>query len=419
MTTADLPPFLRGVRVVECSMLEPGTLGMLLAALGADVIKVEAPGQGDYVRRMAWPFVHGVSLLHWHVNRGKRSIALDLASDAGRQVFLDLAAVSDIVVEGMRPGALARRGLGPDVLREVNRRLVFVTLSGFGRSGPYRNLPSHGLAYDAWAGVAPPAFDEHGRPFIADGTAVGTRTAPVWAAMTVLAAVLRAREHGVGAEIDVAQADAAAMTNWLAIEGAMAYRRPDDEVTGNPTDGGERRRPGLGGMADAVRYQYYRSRDGMILFMASERSFWRNFCVGVGREDLFERFPGEAYADHARGNEELRDELAAIFASRTTAEWVTFADGADTTIAPVNDGESILDDPQFAHRFPWTSAEEAGADLLPLPVELVGEELPPLPRAPTVGEHTDDILQGVLSYRRERIDALAAAGGFGPAETLS
>jgi crotonobetainyl-CoA:carnitine CoA-transferase CaiB-like acyl-CoA transferase len=394
-------------------MLEPGTLGMILASFGADVIKVEAPGQGDYVRKMAWPFVHGVSLLHWHVNRGKRSITLDLASDAGRGIFTDLVRGAEVVIEGMRPGALARRGLGPDELHKVNERLVFVTLSGYGSSGPYRDLPSHGLAFDAWAGTAPPAFDDRGRPRIADGTPVGTRTAPVWAAAAVLAAVLRARSEGIGAVLDVAQTDAAAATNWLAIEGTKAYERGEDEVTGNPTDGGERRAPGLAGMAEGVRYQYYRSSDGVVLFMASEQKFWENFCTGVGRRDLFERWPGEQYADHARGNEELHAELERIFAGRTSAQWVAFAGEVDTPICPVNDATSILSDPHFVARFPWIPAEQAGAELMPLPVVLHGEETPRIPRAPTVGEHTLDILSNVLGYSPEKIADLERSGALG------
>jgi crotonobetainyl-CoA:carnitine CoA-transferase CaiB-like acyl-CoA transferase len=339
--------FLGDLRVIECSMLEPSTMGMLLASFGADVIKVESPDRGDYVRQMAWPFVSGVSLLHWHVNRGKRSIALDLANPRGREVFLDLVRGADILIEGMRPGSLERRDLGVKVLRRANPALVYVTLSGFGGTGPYRGLPSHGLAYDAWAAVAAPSVDDKGRPCIPDSTPIGTRVAPVWAVAAALAAVLRARAEGTGAVLDVAQSDAAAAVNWLAIEGTKAYQRSEEEVTGNPADGGVRRPPGLAGMAESVRYQYYRSRDGIVLFMASEREFWENFCRGVDREDLFSRFPGARFADHARGNEELRGELESIFGSRTTAEWVSLAGQWNVPICPVNDAASILDDPQF------------------------------------------------------------------------
>ena len=146
---------LAGVRVLESSLLEPAALGMTLADLGAEVIKVEPPG-GDYVRTMAWPIIDGVSLLHWHVNRGKRSVQLDLRTDAGVDLYLDLAARSDVVIEAMRPGALARRGITVERLRERRPDLVICSVSGWGMTGPYSKLPAHGIGFDAWAGLAPP-----------------------------------------------------------------------------------------------------------------------------------------------------------------------------------------------------------------------------------------------------------------------
>ena len=128
-------------------MLGPGALTTNLADLGADVIKVEPP-QGDYGRQMTWPIVNGVSLLFLHISRGKRSIVLDLRTDEGRNIFLELVRDADAVVEAMRPGGLERRGLGFAALRAVNPKIVFVTISGYGMTGPYRDMPSHGIAYD-------------------------------------------------------------------------------------------------------------------------------------------------------------------------------------------------------------------------------------------------------------------------------
>jgi crotonobetainyl-CoA:carnitine CoA-transferase CaiB-like acyl-CoA transferase len=405
---------LAGVTVVECSLLEPGQVGMILGSLGADVIKVEAPGAGDYSRRLGWPIVDGVSLLHWHVNQAKRSITLDLRDDEGAAVFLDLTRTADIVVSGMRPGALARRGLGYQQLCEVNPRIVFCELSGYGATGPYRDMPSHGVGFDAWAGCTPPAVDEEGLPFIPPAPVIGSRVGPVWAATAVLAGVLRARETGRGCEIDVAQADAAAYTNWIVPEGNRAYQRPEPEVTGHPADGGARRAPGLGGSKEAVRYQYYRSRDGHVLFMASEREFWRNFCVAVGREDLYDRRPGERYGDHATGDRETRRELQKIFEQRTTAEWAELGDRANTPIAPVHDGHTILDDPHFRHRFPWRPAATHGTDLMPIPIHYTGEDLPDPRRAPGNGEHTVEILRDHLGYDDARIAALLDRGAPHP-----
>lgn len=405
---------LRGVRVVECSLLGPAAVGMHLADLGAEVIKVEGPG-GDYVRRMAFPIVDGVSLLHWHLNRGKGSVVLDLRSPEGVEVFLDLVSQADVVVEAMRPGALARRGITFERMCAANPRIVYCSVSGYGLTGPYRDLPSHGIAYDAWAGVVRPATDANGFPTIPSYTAIGINAGPLYAAMGILAGLLRARATGKPCWLEVAQSDAAAAFNWNGIEGNKAYERPESEVTGNDGDGKGPRRPvGDNSMTDSVRYQFYRTKDGMVLFMASEQAFWRNFTYGVGRPDLFEKFPGAKVADHARGNVELRRELAAIFATRTTAEWVQFGLEVNTPISPVNDVRSITRDPHFRARIGFRPWQECGTDLMPSPVRLVGESLPALEKAAVEpGRDTEAVLREVLGYSEERVRALAAAGVLG------
>ena len=414
-TTTSLPTgaLLAGVRIVESSLLGPNAVGMHLGDLGAEVIKVENPG-GDYVRKMAFPIIDGISLLHWHLNRGKRSVVLDLRTPAGVEVYLDLVRGADAVVEGMRPGALARRGLSFERLQEANPRIVFCTLSGYGMTGPYKDMASHGIAYDAWAGVARPTADASGAPCIPSYTTIGINAGPLYAALGICAAIIRARASGRGCRFEVAQSDAAAAFNWNGIEGNKAYERPEDEVTGNDGDGKGARRPvGDDSMTEAVRYQYYESRDGVVLFMASEREFWKNFCEGIGRPELFAANPGARFADHARGNVALRRELVEIFKSRTTAEWIEFGKRVNTPIAPVNTTRTIADDPQFQERFPWLPFRQHGTDLMPSPIRLIDEELPVPTKAPTVGQNSDDVLADVLGYGAEQIAALRAKGALG------
>jgi crotonobetainyl-CoA:carnitine CoA-transferase CaiB-like acyl-CoA transferase len=391
-------------------------MGGLLADLGADVIKVEPPG-GDYGRRMTWPIVRSQdgqtesSLLSLHVNRGKRSIVLDLKVTQAVEVYLDLVRSADVAIEAMRPGALARRGLDYARMRSVNPRIVFCSLSGYGATGPYRDLPSHGIAYDTWAGQVPVARDEEGFPYISEHASIGIHAGPLYGALAILASVLKARETGEGCSIEVAQSDSAAFFDWYRIETWRSYDRPDDEVYGNATDGGERRPPGTGGMREGVRYQIYESKDGFVLFMASEQEFWRNFCEGVGRPDLFERWPGAKYADHARGNHELRTELARIFTTRTTADWVAFGRHHNTTIAPVNTPQTIIQDPQFKARLPWIPKERLNADMLPYPARFQDGSSPPEPgRAPSAGQDTDEILAEVAGYDPDRIRSLRQTG---------
>jgi crotonobetainyl-CoA:carnitine CoA-transferase CaiB-like acyl-CoA transferase len=403
---------LSGLRVVECSMLGPAAITSALVDLGAEVIKVEPPA-GDYIRGMTWPIVEGVSLMHLHVNRGKRSVTLDLRNDDAKAVFRDLARTADVVVEAMRPGALERLGLGPSRLRADNPQLVFAGISGYGATGPYKDLPSHGIAYDTWAGIVAPATDDEGFTYIPEHVSIGIYAAPLYGALGILAAVIRARATGQGADLELAQSDAAAAFDWYRSETWKAYERPADEVTGNASDDYVRRAPGTAGMREGVRYQIYATKDGHVLFMASEQAFWKNFCDGVDRADLFERWPGSTYADHARGNRELQRELRDIFATRTSAEWMELGGRVNTPIAPVNTPQTLADDPQFRHRLGWIPAERLGADQLPNPVKFVGEQLPLPDKAPTVGEHSYEVLRACCDYDDAEIARLRKSGALG------
>ncbi len=409
---ATTPP-LHGIRIIECSALGPAQITTPLVDLGAEVIKVEPPA-GDYIREMTWPIVEGTSLMHLHLNRGKRSLVLDLRTEAGVRILKELAATADVVVEAMRPGSLARRGVGFDDLREINPKIVFCTISGYGMTGPYRDYPSHGIAYDTWAGIVKVATDDEGFTYIPEHVSIGINAGPLFGALGILAAVIRARDSGEGSYIDVAQSDAAAAMDWYRSESWRAYERPESEVTGNKADGYQRRAPGTAGMVEGVRYQVYETSDHQhVLFMASEQAFWKNFCEGVDRLDLFERWPGSKYADHARGNRELQAELRDIFRTKTAKEWLDFGGDINTPIAPVNTPKTLLDDPQFADRFPLLPAADMGADQLFTPLHFVGEELPHPAKAPTVGQHTEDVLRSVLGYDDNQISTARDGGAFG------
>lgn len=407
--------------MLECSLLGPAALGSHLVDFGAEVIKIEAPS-GDYVRQMTWPIIHeggrtegsGVSLLHLHVNRGKKSLVLDLKQPEAKQAFEELVKVSDVVIEAMRPGFLDKLGLGFERLKELNPRIVMCTISGYGATGPYRNLPSHGIAYDTWAGQSVIGTDDDGFERLQDVANIGINAGPAFGAMSVIAALFRARTTGEPACMEIAQSDAAAYFDWYRIEGFHAHQQSEEFVTGNASDGFVRRDPGVGGMKEGVRYQVYESADGHVLFMASENAFWKNFCHGLGRDDLYEQFPGAKYADHARGNLELQAILRDIFKTKTSQEWLAFAGEHNTTIAPVNTVKTVVDDPQFQDRFTWIPKEQiGGADQLLFPLHVQGEELPVPATAPTVGQHTDEVLASALGYDAERIAALRATGAFG------
>src|SRR5256714_1018122 len=227
------------VFVPEISEVQPGAA---LDYLAADVVKVEPP-QGDYVREMTWPIVEGESLMHLHIHRGKRSVTLDLRNPDAVEVYKDLVRGADAVVEAMRPGALERRGLGYERLKDANPQIVFCTLSGYGMTGPYRDLPAHGIAFDTWAGVVSPAYDDDGTCYMPEHPSIGIHAGPLLGAFALLAGVTRARATGEGCQIEVAQSDAAAYMDWYRIETWKAYERPESEVTGNPSDDSRRCAP--------------------------------------------------------------------------------------------------------------------------------------------------------------------------------
>jgi len=393
--------FLDGLRVVEVALLAPNMLGMHLADLGADVIKVEDPERGDYTREVGAATAGGLSFLHLRWNRGKRSIALDLRAADGAALFRDLVRSSDVVIEGLRPGALERRGVGYATLAELHPALVFCSLSGFGQTGPYRNLATHGVAYDAYAGLAPPEQSEDGFPAIPSRYFdVGTQAGALYAALGVLAAVLQARATGRGAYLDVAQADAA--VTW------SAAGRIDPLLTGATATGGSP------DMRESVRYQYYATADDRtILFQASERHFFERFCHAVGREDLLTG-SGAEFGEHARGDVKLRRELATLFATRTQDEWVRLFIEADVPGAPVHTARELLDDPQFAARAHVLEQDHPDAGrvrLLDAPIQSDGRPQS-VRAAPSRGEHTDEVLHD-LGVTAERIATLRAAGVIG------
>ena len=166
-------------------------------------------------------------------------------------------------------------------------------------------------------------------------------------------------------------------------------------------------------MREGVRYQVYAVADGHVLFMASEQAFWKNFCEGIGRPELFERWPGSQYGDHARGNKELRVILRDVFVTRSTPEWLAFGLEHNTPIAPANSPKTLYDDPQFRDRFELLPADVVGADMLGTPIKFVDEKLPMPTKAPTVGQHTEQVLRDTLGWSEEQIEKARAAGAFG------
>jgi crotonobetainyl-CoA:carnitine CoA-transferase CaiB-like acyl-CoA transferase len=394
---------LSGIRVVEVAWLAAGILGQHLADLGADVIKVEKPGEGDYSRTIGPVSLgtdDGLSFHYLRWNRGKKSIELDLKTPEGRETFLRLVEKADVVVEGLRAGAMDRWGLGYETLRERNPSVVFCTLSGMGASGPYEKLPMHGMAFDAYTGFMPPAYRDDGSPRVPGehGGLLEYNTGGLYAAVGVLGALVRAIRTGEGAMIEVAQTEALAMLRSERLEIAINA----DKVMRRKTYG-----PGEG-IVESTRSTYYTTADDRIVFVqALERKFWENFCRAVGRSDLLEKYPSYVEYDHQPANAELLRELQEIFRSRTLAEWVQTFIEENIPGSPVYTVEELADDPHFKARPNVEDVEypELGVmKLVTTPIRVNGEPFG-IALAPTVGQHTAQVLAALDDDER------AASGG--------
>lgn len=372
---------LNGVRVLDLTRLLPGGVcTLLLADLGADVIKIEDPGGGDYARWMP-PLVDGQSVFFRMNNRDKRSAILDLKHSQGADVLRRLVAGADVLVEGFRPGVMARLGCDYDALRGANPRLVYCSISGWGADGPYRERSGHDLNYAAVAGLV----GAMGTPQVIGGQ-IADLAGAYLALAGILAALFERERTGAGRYVDVSLFEAALPFGLYAWTEAVALG----------TAGGQGAL--TGGLAC---YNVYQTADGAAVTLAAlEPRFWANFCAAVGRPDwmadylLPERQPA------------LKTEVAALFASRPLAAWRALLDGADCCFAAVNPPSAVADDPHIQARG-LMGVDADGATWMRSPL-WPGGVFTPGP-VPGYGEHTRQVL-AEAGYTDAEIEALAAAG---------
>lgn len=374
---------LTGLRVLDLTRLLPGPFcSLLLADLGADVIKIEAPEGGDYLRQTAPP--------QWFagLNRGKRSLALDLSRPAGRDVLLRLAATADAVLEGFRPGVLERWGLDWGTLHAANRRLVLVSISGYGQTGPLADRAGHDLNYLARTGLLDllRVPDEAPHPqAVQYGDLVAGGIMP---ALATLAALLSARETGEGCHVDACMFDGLLFLEYLQVA--------DQLTRGRPPRQGEQVLAG-----DLACYQAYATAEGEYIALAAlEPQFFKRFCLAVGRPDLI-----PLHLDLEQ-QPRLRAELTALFASRRRAEWEQLT--ADCCLEPVLHLGEALEQPHVRSRGLLRGRTLSA----PFALRWDGDwQRPPAgqPQAPALGEHSRDLLAAV-GYTDGEVAAMIEAG---------
>jgi crotonobetainyl-CoA:carnitine CoA-transferase CaiB-like acyl-CoA transferase len=396
-------PALEGVRVLDLSRLLPGGFcSLLLADLGADVVKVEDTGMGDYVR-WAPPAFEGAEdsakgSLFLALNRNKRSIRLNLKTEGGREALLRLARDADVLLESFRPGVLDRLGVGYERLREVNPGLVYCAITGYGQTGPYVDRSGHDMNYLGLNGVLALTGDAGGAPVQAGAQIADLGGGALMAAFGILAALRHRDRTGEGQLVDVSMFDGA--LSWLAMAAARVFAA------------GERPRRGHEVLSGSiVCYRPYACSDGWVTLGALEPKFWRAWCRGVGREDLVERqFDAVGSATHA--------EVERIFRERTRAEWQAFASEHDCCLEPVLGLEEALESELVRAREMVIEFDQPGAGRvrgLGFPVKLSATPGCVARPGPALGEHTYEVL-AAAGYSAEELRVLEDEGAIaGPA----
>jgi crotonobetainyl-CoA:carnitine CoA-transferase CaiB-like acyl-CoA transferase len=383
---------LSGIRILDLSRLLPGPYcTMLLADLGAEVIKIETPGLGDYMR-MIPPFIEdkatgeSIGTAYLMVNRNKKSVALNFRNARGKELFFKLVRNADVVFETFRPGAANRWGIGYDAVRAVNPRIVYCSLSGYGQSGPYKDRAGHDLNYLALTGMLA-ANGLAGGPPVPPAAQIADLSGGMLAAISILAALIGRDKTGEGQYLDVGLFDGAISWAGTMIGGTHA--------AGQKTERGKMQLNG--GMPC---YNVYETQDGEFITLgAIEPHFWAAFCKAVGREEL----------TSMHQNPQAIPAVVEIFKTKTRAEWLRMFETMDVCIEPVREFADVFNDAHIRHRGLIDEMDVPNIGKIPqigsVFVFAQGQATPP----PQLGQNTREELQGV-GLNDSEIDELDKVG---------
>lgn len=390
---------LEGIRVLDLTRVLAGPFcTMMLSDLGAEIIKVEVPGTGDDSRSFG-PFRNGQSLYFINVNRGKESIAIDLKTEAGKKLLLDLAKKCDVIVENFRPGTMEKLGLGWDVLKAANPRLIYGAVSGFGHTGPDSGRPAYDILVQAMGGVMSITGWPESPPTRV-GLSMGDITAAVFLSTGVTSALYQREKTGLGQKVDVSMLDC----QLSILENALVRYQVDGK---SPTPLGTRH-------PTITPFQAFRASDKWFVIAVGNDALWKKFCMSMNRPDLLADSRFATNGERTKHYKDLIPELERLFEVKERATWLELLEKAGVPSAPVNTVEDVMLDRQLSARNMFVTVDDKLAGQITIPgnpikMETVPES-PTRPHAPAIGEHTDSILAHVLGLDPAAIASLRSQG---------
>lgn len=388
---------LSGVTILELGQVIAGNFGgVILADLGAEVIKIEPPS-GDTARNPKIAPLKGESAIHLFMNRGKKSVVLDLKDPRGLEIFYSLVEQADVVIDNFRPGVMARLGIDHDSLLERNPDVITVSVTGFGEYGPARDKAAFDLVVQAYSGHVDITGPADGAPARV-GVPIADIGGGIYSCLAVLASLVGRGLHGTGGHADVAMLDT--LVSLLSYD-AVDYLNSGSKLTRMGT-----------AHAHMVPWQAFETSDGYVVVAARDEKFWRNLCDAVGRPDLKDDPRTADNAARVANRDFLVPLLAEIFLTRSNAEWLATLDEYDIPNAPVNDMEAVFEDPQVLARGMVDSYEHPTLGEIrypPSPVKFSDWDRPNLP-APMLGQHTVEVLTSRLGRTSQDVEGLAREG---------
>lgn len=398
LEVTELPGPLADIKVLDLSRVLTGPYcSMMLADMGAEVIKVELPGRGDDTRQWGPPYLGTESYYYLSINRNKKSLTLNLKDPRGRQIALELARRADVVIENFRPGTMEDLGLGYETLRQVNPRLIFASITGFGPDGPYRDMVAYDLILQGMGGLMGITGEKDGPP-VRIGVAIADIGAGMWAAYGILAALHAREKTGLGQKVETSLLEGqVAWMTYMAHYYFATGKNPERLGSAHPS---------------IVPYQAFRVKDGYINIAVGNDSFWLKFVRALGLDELGNNPRFATNPQRVQHRQELLALLEEVLSQKGAQEWLEILGKAGVPAGPIYSMAELFADPQVQHRgmvldVPHPTLGMVRLTGIPVKLSATPGEIHAAP--PLLGQHTEEILSS-LGYSSQEIAVLRAEG---------